>query len=57
MTLFFTDLNREGYRPTESKSWAESAIDSNEMFIEDLEVSDDDVDGEGDEASNTSSAD
>ena len=46
MTLFFTDLNRERITVREIEKLGRSAIDSNELFIEDLEVSDDDVVGE-----------
>jgi alkylation response protein AidB-like acyl-CoA dehydrogenase len=46
MTLFFTDLNRDRITVREIEKLGRSAIDSNELFIEDLEVSDDDVVGE-----------
>ncbi|MGX7724832.1 acyl-CoA dehydrogenase family protein [Rhodococcus pyridinivorans] len=46
MTLFFTDLNRERITVTEIDKLGRAAIDSNELFIDNLEVSDDEVVGE-----------
>ena len=46
MTLFFTDLNRERITVREIEKLGRSAIDSNELFIEDLEVGDDEVVGQ-----------
>ena len=46
MTLFFTDLNRDRITVREIEKLGRSAIDSNELFIDDLEVADDDVVGE-----------
>jgi hypothetical protein len=46
MTLFFTDLNRDRITVRPIEKLARSAVDSNEIFIDDLEVSDDDVVGE-----------
>ena len=47
MTLFFTDLNRDRITVREIDKLGRSAIDSNELFIEDLEVGDDEVVGRG----------
>ena len=55
MTLFFTDLNRDRITVREIDKLGRSAIDSNELFIEDLEVGDDEVVGRWATASNTSS--
>jgi hypothetical protein len=46
MTLFFTDLNRERITVREIEKLARPAVDSNELFIQDLEVPDEDVVGE-----------
>lgn len=46
MTLFFTDLDRSKITVREIDKLGRSCIDSNELFIDDLEVSDDDVVGE-----------
>jgi acyl-CoA dehydrogenase len=46
MTLFFTDLNRERITVTEIDKLGRAAIDSNELFIDNLEVRDDEVVGE-----------
>jgi alkylation response protein AidB-like acyl-CoA dehydrogenase len=46
MTLFFTDLNRERITVREIEKLGRSAIDSNELFIDNLEVGDDEVVGE-----------
>jgi hypothetical protein len=46
MTLFFTDLNRDRITVREIEKLGRSAVDSNELFIDDLEVSDDEVVGE-----------
>jgi hypothetical protein len=46
MTLFFTDLNRERITVREIEKLGRSAIDSNELFIDNLEVPDEDVLGE-----------
>jgi len=46
MTLFFTDLDRERITVREIEKLGRKAIDSNEIFIDDLHVSDDDVVGE-----------
>ncbi|TCK25744.1 acyl-CoA dehydrogenase family protein [Pseudonocardia endophytica] len=48
MTLFFTDLNRDRITVTEIEKLGRAAIDSNELFIDNLEVSDDEVVGEVD---------
>lgn len=45
MTLFFTDLNRERITVREIEKLGRSAVDSNELFIDDLEVPDSDVVG------------
>lgn len=46
MTLFFTDLDRSRITVREIEKMGRAALDSNELFIDDLEVSDDDVVGE-----------
>ncbi len=46
MTLFFTDLDRDRITVREIEKLGRSAIDSNELFIDDLEVRDDEVVGE-----------
>ena len=46
MTLFFTELDRDRITVREIEKLGRSAIDSNELFIEDLEVRDDDVVGQ-----------
>ena len=46
MTLFFTDLNRDRITVREIDKLGRAAIDSNELFIDNLEVSDDEVVGE-----------
>ena len=46
MTLFFTDLNRERITVREIEKMGRAAVDSNELFIDDLEVRDDEVVGE-----------
>ncbi len=46
MTLFFTVLDRRRITVREIEKLGRSAIDSNELFIENLEVGDDDVVGE-----------
>jgi alkylation response protein AidB-like acyl-CoA dehydrogenase len=46
MTLFFTDLDRERITVREIEKLGRSAVDSNELFIENLEVPDDDVVGQ-----------
>ena len=46
MTLFFTDLDRDRITVREIEKLGRSAIDSNELFIENLEVRDDEVVGE-----------
>ena len=46
MTLFFTDLNRDRITVREIEKLGRSAIDSNELFIENLEVGDHDVVGQ-----------
>ena len=46
MTLFFTDLNRERITVREIEKLGRSAIDSNELFIENLKVRDDEVVGQ-----------
>ena len=48
MTLFFTDLNRDRITVTEIEKLGRAAIDSNELFIDNLEVSHDEVVGEVD---------
>lgn len=46
MTLFFTDMNRERITVREIEKLGRSCIDSNELFIDNLEISDEDVVGE-----------
>ena len=46
MTLFFTDLNRARITVREIDKLGRAAVDSNELFIDNLEVSDDDVVGD-----------
>ncbi|MET8811671.1 acyl-CoA dehydrogenase family protein [Streptomyces sp. NPDC004549] len=46
MTLFFTDLDRSKITVREIEKLGRSAIDTNELFIDDLEVRDDEVVGE-----------
>jgi acyl-CoA dehydrogenase len=46
MTLFFTDLDRERITVREIDKLGRSAIDSNELFIDNLQVHDDEVIGE-----------
>ncbi|HUL98830.1 MAG TPA: acyl-CoA dehydrogenase family protein [Mycobacterium sp.] len=46
MTLFFTDLDRDRITVREIEKLGRSAVDSNELFIEDFMVGDDDVVGE-----------
>jgi acyl-CoA dehydrogenase len=46
MTLFFTDLDRDRITVREIEKLGRSAIDSNELFIENLEVGDDEVVGQ-----------
>jgi len=46
MTLFFTDLDRDHITVQQIHKMARSSIDSNELFIDDLFVSDDEVVGE-----------
>jgi alkylation response protein AidB-like acyl-CoA dehydrogenase len=46
MTLFFTDLDRSRITVREIEKLGRSCIDSNELFIDDLEVRDDEVVGE-----------
>jgi acyl-CoA dehydrogenase len=46
MTLFFTDLDRSRITVREIEKLARPAVDSNELFIENLEVPDEDVVGE-----------
>lgn len=46
MTLFFTDLDRNRITVREIEKLGRPAVDSNELFIDDLEVPDDDVIGE-----------
>ncbi|MFC9835356.1 acyl-CoA dehydrogenase family protein [Rhodococcus sp. NPDC127530] len=48
MTLFFTDLNRERITVREIEKLGRSAVDSNELFIDNLEVTADEVVGEVD---------
>jgi alkylation response protein AidB-like acyl-CoA dehydrogenase len=45
MTLFFTDLDRERITVREIEKLGRAAIDSNELFIDNLEVRDDEVVG------------
>ena len=46
MTLFFTDVDRDRITVREIEKLGRSAIDSNELFIEGLEVGDDEVVGQ-----------
>jgi hypothetical protein len=46
MTLFFTDLDRERITVREIEKLGRKAIDSNEIFIDDLRVTDDEVVGD-----------
>lgn len=46
MTLFFTDLNRDQVTVREIEKLGRAAIDSNELFIDNLEIRDDEVVGE-----------
>ncbi len=46
MTLFFTDMNRDRITVTPIEKLARNAVDTNELFIENLEVRDDEVVGE-----------
>lgn len=46
MTLFFTDLDRRACEVRKIEKLGRSAVDSNEVFITDLEVGDDDIVGE-----------
>ncbi|MET7511674.1 acyl-CoA dehydrogenase family protein [Streptomyces albidoflavus] len=46
MTLFFTDLDRDRITVREIEKLGRAAIDSNELFIDNLEVRDDEVVGE-----------
>ncbi|MBB4158253.1 acyl-CoA dehydrogenase family protein [Streptomyces cinereoruber] len=46
MTLFFTDLDRSRITVREIDKLGRAAIDSNELFIDNLEVADDEVVGE-----------
>ncbi|MBC9226484.1 acyl-CoA dehydrogenase [Aeromicrobium sp. 636] len=46
MTLFFTDLDRERITVREIDKLGRSCIDSNELFIDNLEIPDEDVVGE-----------
>ncbi len=46
MTLFFTDLDRDRIAVHEIEKLGRSCIDSNEIFIDDLEIPDEDVVGE-----------
>jgi acyl-CoA dehydrogenase len=46
MTLFFTDLDRRRITVREIEKLARPAVDSNELFIDDLEVADNEVVGE-----------
>lgn len=48
MTLFFTDLNRDRITVKEIEKLGRAPIDSNELFIDNLEVADDEVVGEVD---------
>jgi hypothetical protein len=48
MTLFFTDLNRDRITVREIEKLGRAAIDSNELFIDNLEVADAEVVGEVD---------
>ena len=46
MTLFFTDMNRAAITARPIEKCARNAVDTNELFIENLEVRDDEVVGE-----------
>lgn len=46
MTLFFTDLDRERCTVKRIPKLGRAAVDSNELFIENLEATDDDIVGE-----------
>lgn len=46
MTLFFVDLDRTKCRISRIDKLGRSAVDSNEVFIDDLEATDDDIVGE-----------
>ncbi|MFN4091198.1 MAG: acyl-CoA dehydrogenase family protein, partial [Alphaproteobacteria bacterium] len=46
MTLFFTDMNRDSITVREIEKLGRSCIDSNELFIDNLEIPDEDVVGE-----------
>ncbi|MEW1808692.1 acyl-CoA dehydrogenase family protein [Pseudarthrobacter sp. NPDC080039] len=46
MTLFFTDLNRDRIEVREIEKLGRATIDSNELFIDNLEVGEDEVIGE-----------
>jgi acyl-CoA dehydrogenase len=46
MTLFFTDMNRDRIDVREIDKLGRSCIDSNELFIDNLEIPDEDVVGE-----------
>jgi acyl-CoA dehydrogenase len=46
MTLFFTDLDRDRIEVKEIEKLGRAAVDSNELFIEGLEASDEEVVGE-----------
>lgn len=46
MTLFFTDMNRNAIKVTPIEKLGRNAIDTNELFIDNLEVRDDEVVGE-----------
>ena len=46
MTLFFTDLDRKRITVHQIEKLGRSAVDSNELFIDNLEVADDEVVGE-----------
>jgi alkylation response protein AidB-like acyl-CoA dehydrogenase len=46
MSLFFTDVNRERINIVEIDKCGRAAVDSNELFIDNLEVRDDEVVGE-----------
>lgn len=46
MTIFFTDLDRTKITVREIEKLGRSAVDSNELFIDNLEVADDEVVGE-----------
>jgi alkylation response protein AidB-like acyl-CoA dehydrogenase len=49
MSLFFTDLDRSKITVREIEKLGRAAVDSNELFIDDLEVRDDEVVGEVDQ--------